>query len=63
MIVHRTSYDMIAAESKELMEKLDGSLTSVEKEKKYTSNNADGKSHFFLLCNVRERPVEPITKP
>ncbi len=51
--------DIMAAGSKEVIEKVGKNLRNMEKEKKYTFNNANGKSHFMIIKSGKEKEKEP----
>ena len=50
--------DIMAAGSKDTVEKIGNKLRTMEKEKKYTFNNANGKSHYMIIKTRREKEEE-----
>ena len=47
--------DIMAAGSKETLERVGKNLRRMEKEKKYTFNNANGKSHYMIVNTGKEQ--------
>ena len=52
--------DMMTAGSKDLMEKVGKNLRSMEKEKKYTFNNANGKSHYMIFNTGKKQEEQEL---
>ena len=48
----------MAAGNKDTVEKIGNNLRTMEKERKYTFNNANGKSHYMIIKAGREKEEE-----
>ena len=50
--------DIMGAGNKEVVEKIGNNLKIMEKEKKYTFNNGNGKSHYMIIKTGRDKEEE-----